>query len=727
MNVLTPSRSFSDSSAELATPAALGIHDSKTDADGQGCTITSPDHEATAADGVIVPAFLQALLGVDFVPYLPAENEGTTGNGASAKKEKEDPIESSDYDVAETLSILGLVDEGLVCWDSKNSDDIVADGAEEEGNKPKAFSIDTGLELPATSIRSNNENRRRRTPRRMSSFIKSLKRRVGTTNSSNSSNHSKSKSVPCDSSLHQEDTPKRKGRTIVGTSLLETVRSQHGALQKHQARLLKVREESAAVRMRAGEIENRVAELQKQTAALQHALESSIRWLEAETMALSSTKDHLGRLDQEADQAMQGLEETLRALRMETALQQFPAQIVGSQRLHYSDGIVGPPTVTPVTSRHARSATDGNVPLPTSAPLLFSNLPEERGLLRMTEATTAETPMRSRANTAPTRTLSTCSSFMRTHDLEVGSPGSSISSSLHSLPTDSATTPPLENHHKNNTGKNAFSPLGVDDDFFFLDQNVSLILDKLFQLGFAVATDESARFTPTRDTQRRLKETASGDGDIAAVEEGWPVHPWHAAKGTDVLTWTGGVDHEGFGHDWPVVKARGIVQTSPRELLRFLLDSTQVKRYNKMSQGREDLLILQEGVDTTADESKYGFAGDAKIVRALVKPKMLPKTIEMLSLWYSKPIESAPGAYMIVSRSVWEEAQVTSPSNHNVLRSEMLLGVQLLRPCSNGKCCELTTVTHVFSPGVPELMAKRFAPGSATGMIREIQEVFRAS
>ena len=290
----------------------------------------------------------------------------------------------------EKLSILGLVDEGMVCWDLKDSADIITN-AEEEGNKPKALSIETGLELPATSIRSNSDNRRKRTPRRMSSFIKSLKRRVGTTNNtSNSSNHSRSKDLPSDSSSHQEDTPKRKGRNIVGeTSLLESVRTQQGALQQHQARLVKVREESAAVRMRAGEIESRVVELQKQAAALQEALEASTRWLEAETMALYSAKDQLGRLDKEADQAMRGLEETLRALRMETASQKFAAQIVGPQ-LHYSDGILGPPTTPVTTSRHARSATDGNVPLPTSAPLLFSNLPEERGLLRMTETAMAD-------------------------------------------------------------------------------------------------------------------------------------------------------------------------------------------------------------------------------------------------------------------------------------------------------------------------------------------------
>jgi hypothetical protein len=49
----------------------------------------------------------------------------------------------------------------------------------------------------------------------------------------------------------------------------------------------------------------------------------------------------------------------------------------------------------------------------------------------------------------------------------------------------------------------------------------------------------------------------------------------------------------------------------------------------------------------------------------------------------------------------------------------------LLRPCKGGEACELTTITHVYSPGVPEMLAKRMAPGSAAGLIREIQEQFR--
>ena len=311
---------------------------------------------------------------------------------------------------------------------------------------------------------------------------------------------------------------------------------------------------------------------------------------------------------------------------------------------------------------------------------------------------------RRRANTdpQPPTALPQSTSFMRVSDLELESASSASTLSLRAL--DDALEKRLVD--------------GSSDDLFSLDENVALILCRLAELGLQVSTDESSRFSPTADTQRvlHLKKCLHKE-----VLPNWPFCPWHVAKDKDVMVWTGGVDHKGFGHDWPVVKARCIVRTSPRNLLDFLMDSSQLKKYNKMSQGREDVFVLQEGVDTRPENSVYGFAGDARIMRALNKPKLLPKTIEMLSLWYTKPIPHAPNSYMTVNRSVWENATGT-PKHSNRLRSEMLLGVNLLRPCPDG--CELTTITHVFAPGVPEMMAKRMAPQSAANMMREIQSNF---
>lgn len=323
--------------------------------------------------------------------------------------------------------------------------------------------------------------------------------------------------------------------------------------------------------------------------------------------------------------------------------------------------------------------------------------PRQRALTIETASAVSDTPTRRRANTAPTVQRTASSTFMRAFDLDVVT----------------ATTP-------KNTASALSTPLNKSlspRELFYIDHDIGTILDKLFRLGYEVCTDESARFQPTRETQKILQQQTSSNSPATAST-------------TDVLTWIGSVDHRGFGHDWPVVKTRGIVPTTPQELYDFLLDSSKVKLYNKMSQGRDDVSILQRGVDTKASESSYGFAGDARIHRMLIKPKMLPKTIEVLSLQHSKKLRNEnDDSFMTVSRSVWEDdsgVHVESPSGR--IRSEMLLGVQLLRPtvAPDGQMwCEMTTITHVFSPGVPEAMAKRFAPISATNTLRDVQTVFR--
>ena len=359
------------------------------------------------------------------------------------------------------------------------------------------------------------------------------------------------------------------------------------------------------------------------------------------------------------------------------------------------------------------------------------------------------------------------------------------------------------------------------------ENNIVMLLEKLTKLGLQLCTDESDRFNPSWETQRILKNRKTSSCYRSESIPNWPFIPWHEVHNdNDVLVWTGSsssnsnhhhhdndrmmIKNKSFGHDWPIIKIRGKVKTTPRTLLNFLLDSTQIKKYNKMSQGREDVIVIQEGIDTTCEESLFGITGDVKVMRALNKPKMSPKTIETICLCYAKRLEeveddddnnknnedenddnerrrmATPNSYIIVNRSVWEGSPSsttttttlgcnknngnttntpTTTNNHNhIIRSEMVLGVQLIRPwtrtrttnnnngCGGGGgggggadsslsssltrnenheeeedddgCCELTTITHVCTPGVPEIMAKRLAPGSAANLMREIQSVF---
>jgi hypothetical protein len=613
---------------------------------------SSLPREESVHGGIRIPSFLQPLLGLDFIPYLPPQLIEEGANDCLASIEDDD--------------------------DLTEDDDLPEDYLENtlEGNVDDTLNLRVALEEPVVQ--------RNDTPRK-----KGMKSSIG----ASFAKAIKGKRRSGEHKIHSASPWKQKPQALD----MEWMRKQQAALSAHQRRLDVVQNESQVVQQRAAAIEARVSTVREEALELQQALERSMRKLQLETQSLESTRDELRHLEDAAIRTAEQMEASVAAIRKCTV----------RSRGNVLSGLRKSPR-----SRE-RSATEDMPRSRTTPPMAPKNVEASYSCeLPETEAP----PVRARANTEPRRLRHSSSSFMRVSDLELqDSPREGSKDDLYCSSSISSSLS-LSNHSPGVAHK-----VGCEA-FFSIDQDVALILNRLFNLGYEVVTDESDRFTATRDTQSHLSRYGRA---VNKPLERWPIHPWLAPQGSDVLTWTGGVPHQGFGHDWPVVKARGIVKTHPRNLLTFLLDSSQIKKYNKMSQGRSDLLVMQEGVETTAAESEYGFAGAAKIMRSLNKPRMLPKTIEMLSLWYTRVLEDSPDAYMIVNRSVWENDSATPQKSSNLLRSEMLLGVMLLRPCMGVEACELTTITHVYSPGVPEMLAKRMAPGSAAGLIREIQEQFR--
>jgi hypothetical protein len=138
------------------------------------------------------------------------------------------------------------------------------------------------------------------------------------------------------------------------------------------------------------------------------------------------------------------------------------------------------------------------------------------------------------------------------------------------------------------------------DAFFSIDRGMGSVLDALIRFGHDIVTDESERLRPMQNTERLLAKTAGQE-----PPESWPVRPWHITSGSDILVWRGSTHHPGPRKDLPVIKARGIVPATPELVMGLLLDSSRVAEYNKMSQGREDLLFLQKGLHTSAADSDY--------------------------------------------------------------------------------------------------------------------------
>ena len=646
-------------------------------------------------EGIFVPYFLQPLLGLDFVPYMP--------NYIYEEMEENPSI------VHAILTDKDLEDLGLGL-SFASSDDLVAPMKnvatnDDEDLLERNANVEVSLSHQSLATPSSEDtmeffspNKRFKKPVRK--FLKNLVK--GPPRRSNSSSKKKlPSSIPkrtnswggittgLEDIFGEMEIASPEKNCLVNTqNHLEWIEQQQEGMEKHQAHLSQVQIEVEAMQAKTVEIHRNIDTVQSEVIQLQKAFKKSQQRLQQELNDFETAKSELARLETSAEQASVAVAESIHQIRL------------------------GPGRFTPLTPPINAKPTFDHEAL-TSTPKVTNHVAEASTNLALDISGEVQ-PLRRRASTAPTLRPSPSLPFMRVHDLEMESRTNSRDNSLRESSLDSSLSSSTNNSFNNN---------GTYSDFVFIDHNVAIILENLTKLGYAIATDETDRFTPTRETERFITNYNSQD-----VLKDWPIKPWHAAQGSDVLIWTGGVDHNGFGSGWPVCKARGLIKASPRVLLDYLLDSSKVKEYNKMSQGREDLLVIQEGIHTTVAESKYGFAGQCKITKSLNKPKFLPTTIEMLSLNYTQPVKNAPGSYIVVQRSVFEDdSGEHKGSTKHTIRSEMLLGVILIRPLFDEahQICELTNITHVYSPGVPEMIAKRVAPTQAANMIRAIQNVFK--
>lgn len=88
---------------------------------------------------------------------------------------------------------------------------------------------------------------------------------------------------------------------------------------------------------------------------------------------------------------------------------------------------------------------------------------------------------------------------------------------------------------------------------------------------------------------------------------------------------------------------------------------------------------------------------------------------------------SAPlGGYVVVSRAVAGEEFSThgdgDPAGEKLVRNEILMGVNILRgvPGDPDKT-EMTSVTHVYSPMIPSMLAKNAGVKGAVDFVRDIR------
>ena len=196
--------------------------------------------------------------------------------------------------------------------------------------------------------------------------------------------------------------------------------------------------------------------------------------------------------------------------------------------------------------------------------------------------------------------------------------------------------------------------------------------------------------------------------------------------GEEVLVWTARFDDHCYGHELPIVKSRAIIPMSPKRFAELLMDSSKVRLYNKISLGRKDMKVFQAGIES---EGTFG-SGETKIVRNLTKPPLTKKTMEFVTLMHARRLYPEDGlgeGYVIVSRAVSgklerESANESGENPAEQLRSEILLGVNIVRALNNDpNKADLTSITHVNSPMVPNMVAKKLGIKGAYDFVEDIR------
>lgn len=259
---------------------------------------------------------------------------------------------------------------------------------------------------------------------------------------------------------------------------------------------------------------------------------------------------------------------------------------------------------------------------------------------------------------------------------------------------------------------------------------VSSVVSALFEIGLDSAMDNSERWVPERTTAKILSQRTQPSGNNGQCTG--PMGPWpNAACGDEVLVWTAQCGHDGYGSEYPMVRARGLLPTSARDMIDLLLDSDRVKEYNKMSLGRKNEHFFAKGVHNPSKCPKTNIHGEAKIVRSRSQPPVVRKPVELRLFLHARRIDSEnddEGAkYLSIARSVWENEDGTADEEAaEATRCEMLLSVNLIRDVSyrGEKWCEITSLTHGVSPGIPIFIARKAALMAAEKYIRDIRSVF---
>lgn len=194
----------------------------------------------------------------------------------------------------------------------------------------------------------------------------------------------------------------------------------------------------------------------------------------------------------------------------------------------------------------------------------------------------------------------------------------------------------------------------------------------------------------------------------------------------EVLVWTGtifrndsnnGCNKSSFGNNVPLVRGRGIISgMSPLALVKLLLDSNQVKCYNRWSNGRTDVCVYQDLFDSDGQEGGDFGVGISKIVKSESNLGIIQKKLTLTTLMHARKLMIKGGneepIFLMVSRSAHKERQQHPLDNKDNHDDELLIGVNLIQAVQgHPDKTELISVSHMKCSMVPGFLQKKIAIG----------------
>lgn len=169
----------------------------------------------------------------------------------------------------------------------------------------------------------------------------------------------------------------------------------------------------------------------------------------------------------------------------------------------------------------------------------------------------------------------------------------------------------------------------------------------------------------------------------------------------DISVWTGKCKKAGcYGAHLPLIKSRSIIPLSCQDVVDLMMDSSKVPMYNTWSLGRKDCWVRD---------------AHTKIVQNRVQPPIGSKQVVSTTLLHACEVDN--NAWVIVSRAVRG-----FPEPEDASKTEILLGVNLVEPISDNSC-RLTSVNHVYTSGLPTILAERLGVNGAIKFVNDLRRL----